>query len=232
MRGVARESAKLMGTTLVLQVAASLFVGLIGWGSDLQETLLSPDVAHFGLVVFFHHLIWVAPLVLGLSLIGVYSTVLSDRILRRILILYLSLSIILLVLPWLLVLITSAGFPVVEEESGGARWLISSVAILGLAFSFALGWRRDRFTGPRALVGVIAGGVFWLIAMVLVGVLGVHQSGDLGSWVLFTIGAWLWAGLLVQYPSIFWFAWKTPAEQWGDGPQEDEAEAVFEPAVG
>lgn len=106
---------------------------------------------------------------------------------------------------------------------------------LGLLGAFSVGLRRDRLLGTAAWVGLASGWLAGAGPFLAMGILRddvLNLSGLLGFTLIFG-GAFLWTGLLAQYPSMLYYAWRTPADDWGrDDPGETPStDPEFEPVT-
>jgi len=114
-------------------------------------------------------------------------------------------------------------------------WVLPSLFVVGLVGSFAVGWGRDRLLGKRVIAGLGLPLVILYVGFPLS--LMIQGEAEGATWLttaVFMGGLPLFSGLLAQFPSMFWFARKTPVDQWGptietdDWPRLSESPTVFE----
>lgn len=233
---VHRDARKVLGSTCLLSLAAILVPGAMlvdvpsGHGSAAGLPFADAVVNYaFGLTLLY-------PVIAGLLFLYLSSFPEPEApsLPRRILVGFLSASVVIVTIPWMHLLFVAE--PVFSTVTGVAWAGILSAG--SLAAAVLVGFGRRRLFGRRFL----AAGGFAISGLVsaLVGGAVITPAADLpaGAWIALPaiFGGILFTGLVLQYPSMLWYAWSTPADEWGtDGPADDDTPATgvqFEPATG
>lgn len=233
---VHRDARKVLGSTSLLSLAAILVPGAMlvdvpfGHGSPSGLPFAGAVVNYaFGLTLLY-------PVAAGLLFLYMSSFPEPDdpSLPRRILVGFLSASVILVTIPWMYLLLVAA--PAFSTVTGVA-WA-GVLAAASLAAAVLVGFGRWTLFGPRFLASsvlAILGLVF-----VLVGGAVIPSAAGFpdGAWIAVPalFGGILFTGLVLQYPSMLWYAWSTPADEWeGEGSTEEGSQATgvqFEQVTG
>lgn len=233
---VHRDARKVLGSTSLLSLAAILVPGAMlvdvpfGHGSPSGLPFAGAVVNYaFGLTLLY-------PVSAGLLFLYMSSFPEPEdpSLPRRILVGFLAASVILVTLPWIHLLLVAE--PVFSTVTG-VTWA-GVLAAASLAAAVLVGFGRRTLFGPRFLASSVL--TILGIVLVLVGGAVLPSAADYpdGAWLAIPalFGGILFTGLVLQYPSMLWYAWSTPADEWeGEGSTEEGSPATgvqFEQTTG
>lgn len=193
--------AALVFSTWTILTVMGVLVGLMG-ETEAASLPLGDQIGQYTVLTIVTY-----PIINGLLLIYVWLSRFEnpDQI-RTLVMKYLGVSTVLVGLPWVYFLILT------EPVLVGATNVGTTLVLAGsLAAAFLLGFGRRTLVGSRfiwVLLTPVVGGLFLFLWV------RPFSAEVLGALPGLT-GGFLFAGLVLQYPSMLWYAWKTPVEEWG-----------------